>query len=126
MKIYSDRLTRTDVYNAFARARAEHHADIHIEDLSTWKPRKYSNGIEVHAGSISGTRAANKGSWRDTPLKAASWDDWGYVIAELYSIDPHARIGFYDNKADFIRKVHQDGANRKSDFAFLGVLECIS
>jgi hypothetical protein len=118
MKIYSNRLTEADVRDAFRMARTRHGADIYIEDIGTWQPRDYSNGVEVHGQSISGSKRTNRG----TGSRAASWDDWGYVIAYLYDIDPHARIGFYDSLADFIAKVHRY-PRKGSELPFLSIVE---
>jgi hypothetical protein len=127
MKIYSNRLTEADVRNAFRLARENHHADIYIEAIRSFKPRNYANGVEVFAESTAGKRAtghvpARATGPRDWYPRAASWDDWGYVIAYLFNIDPHARIGFYDSLADFIAKV-QRYPRKGSELPFLGVLE---
>ena len=61
---------------------------------------------------------------RDGYPRAASWDDWGYVIAHLFNVDPAARVGFYDNEADFVAKVRKY-PRKGSSLAFLGVLDTI-
>jgi hypothetical protein len=116
MKIYSDILTEKDVTDAFFTARTYPGVDIHIDAIRTWKPRKHAYGVEVWGASVSGRRSANG---RDA--RAASWDDWGTVIALLYNRDPHARIGFYDNEADFVAKVRQYQP-RGATLKFLDVL----
>jgi hypothetical protein len=127
MKIYSDKITEHDVRRAFTIARDDHHADIWIEDIRTWKPRKYLYGTEVFPRSHHGSRAtghvpARASGPRDGYPRAASWDDWGYVIAELYRIDPDARVGFYDSKADFISKVTKY-RRPESSLAFLDIFK---
>lgn len=136
MKIYSNVITESDVHRAFRAARAAHGADIHVEDITTWKPRHYKKetpkrtnyayGTEVFAESINGKMAtghvpARASGPRDGYPRAASWDDWGYVIAYLYNLDPHARIGFYDNEADFVAKVRKY-RRKGSSLPFLDVL----
>jgi hypothetical protein len=117
MKIYSNVLTRAAVEQAFAVARDISGADIHIESIRTWRPRDCTYGTEVWGASRHGRRAS-----AHNPLaRAASWDDWRYAIAWLFAIDPGARIGWYDSRADFEAKVRQwprDG----SRLPFLGVL----
>lgn len=117
MKIYSDHLTEHEVRLAFQRARLFSDADIHITDITTWAGRKYSNVLELHAGSINGRRQNNNNDGR-----AASWDDWGYVIAYLFRMDPAARIGMYDGFIDFGNKVLRY-RRPGSRLAFLEVLE---
>lgn len=34
--------------------------------------------------------------------KAATWDEWGIFIANLFKLDPDAKIGAYKTHADFI------------------------
>jgi hypothetical protein len=128
MRIYSDHLTQEDVRAAFGRARARG-CDIWIESIRSFKPRIGRYGTEVFAESHHGTKATGHVSAyasgpRDGYPRAASWDDWGYVIAELYNTDPHARIGFYDSEADFVAKVRQY-PRKGSELPFLDVLENI-
>jgi hypothetical protein len=140
VKIYSNVITQGDVVNAFAAARQYNHADIYIEEITTWKPRHYKKetpkrtnyayGTEIFAQSINGKVAtghvpARASGPRDGYPRAASWDDWGYVIAYLYNLDPHARIGFYDNEADFVEKVRKY-RRKESTLPFLQVLTNIA
>lgn len=129
MKIYSDIITRRDVETAFFNARMQHGQDIHIEAIRGWKPRRYAYGVEVFAESMNGNRAtghvpARATGPRDGYPRAASWDAWGYVIALLFNVDPHARIGFYDSEADFVDKVRK-WPRKGSELAFLEVLDNI-
>lgn len=126
MKIYSNTLTMTEVREAFKAARDIDGADIYMEDAREFTPRDgHAHGTEVFAESLKGTRAtghvpARATGPRDGYPRAASWDDWGFVIARLFNADPEARVGFYGSKADFITQVH----NRRngSTLAFLNVL----
>jgi hypothetical protein len=128
MKIYSDHITESDVIPAFVKAR-DNGADIYVEGgIKTWRPRNHANGIEVFAMSLDGKLASGHspiGSYsRDEVPRAASWDDWGLVIAFLFNIDPHARVGFYDNEADFVEKVRKY-PRKGSTLAFLDHLDNI-
>jgi hypothetical protein len=129
MKIYSDIITESDVRAAFTSARQENKQDIYIEDIRGWKPRRYACGVEVHAESLAGKRTtghvpARATGPRDGYPRAASWDAWGYAIAYLYNLDPHARIGIYDNEADFVEKVRKY-RHKDSELPFLDVLDNI-
>jgi hypothetical protein len=126
VKIYSNILTLADVRQAFKTARDVHGADIYMEEAREWKPRGYAHGVEVWAESMHGKRAtghvpARSPGPRDGYPRAASWDDWGFVIASLFNQDPHARVGFYDNEADFVKQVRQH-PHAGSDLAFLNTL----
>jgi hypothetical protein len=121
MKIYSNKITADHVRAAFADARDAHGADIWEDIERTWMPRAYGYGTEVHGYSINGRRYVNSGGWGGAFRRAASWADWGYVIAYLFKTDPDARVGIYDNEADFIAKVRRYQP-AGSSLAFLAVL----
>jgi len=127
MKIYSNSLDTADVREATIKARGNG-ADIYIEAIRNFNPRNYANGVEFWAESANGKRASAhapvSSGPRDGYPRAASWTDYGYLIAHLFNVDPHARIGFYDNEADFVKKVraHQP---RGGSLAFLDVLDNI-
>jgi hypothetical protein len=70
--------------------------------------------------SYTGTRKTQ----RDRDLRAATWDAWGYVIAYLFNKDPFARVGFYDNEADFVEKVRKYKP-KDMDALFLSTLDNI-
>lgn len=129
MKIYSNIITESDVRAAFTSAQVRN-ADIYIDgDIRTWKPRKEQYGTEVFAASRHGRAAtghvpARESGPRDDYPRAASWDAWGYVIAYLFNADPHARVGFYDNEADFVEKVRKY-RHKDSELPFLDVLDNI-
>lgn len=114
MKIRSDIITMADVRQAFAAARAGHGADIWIDESRTFKPRRYHYGVEVWAESMNGKRATGhhaigsvSGGEAQYLPRAASWTDYGYVIAALYNLDPDAQIGSYDSEADFVASVRR-------------------
>jgi hypothetical protein len=125
MRLYSDKIIQTDVVGAFMTARTQNGADIWIDSIRSFKPRRHSFGVEFWAESLNGTRASGHAAIapgpRDNYPRAASWTDYGYVIAHLFNIDPEARIGGYNSKADFVAKVHQ-WIPRGQSLAFLDVL----
>lgn len=127
MKIYSNTLTMTEVREAFKTARDSDGADIYVEDGREFRPRSHAHGTEVWAESMHGKRAtghvpARASGPRDGHPRAASWDDWGFVIARLFRADPQARVGFYASKADFIARVRKH-PRPGSPLAFLSVLD---
>jgi hypothetical protein len=115
------------VREVFAAVRANYGADIWIEGTpKTWEPREHAYGVEVFAESIRGARvtghvSARMSGPRDELPRAASWDDWGYVIAALFNLDPDARIGFYKSEAEFVEKVRKS-PRKGSSLPFLDIL----
>ena len=67
-----------------------------------FKPRRYERGFEFFLAGSSTYRAQH-----DREEFAATYDEWGIVIAELYKIDPDAEIAWYDNARDFITKTEK-------------------
>lgn len=121
MKLYSATLSKSDIAAAFKVAR-DHGADIHLDDYREWRARDGRYAAEVHAASLGGTRMAQH-TVDGIQSPAASWDAWGWFIAELYRRDPSARIGYYLNAGDFALKVLQaKRAGRKESAEFLRLL----
>lgn len=126
MIIYSNILTQHDVSEAFAQARSVHDQDIWLCDISSHPARDYGCAIKVfayshHGRAASAHRPIGSYSLEDVP-RAASWDAYGYVMAELYRIDPAARVGFYNSVAHFIDTCRADSKRKGSDVAFLDIL----
>lgn len=88
-------LTIGNVYDAAARANLRGQ-DIHAHEVVQGK----RGAITFYAYSLNGRYATG----RNDGERAATWDAWGYLIAELYNLDPRATIGPYKNATDFIQK----------------------
>jgi hypothetical protein len=126
LRLYSNIITPGDVYTAAATAVTCNDADVWIDEHRTFTPRaNYANGIEFWAHSTNGKVASGHRPVGSYPLddqpRAVSWSDYGYLIAHLFSLDPHARIGCYDSEADFVRQVREHPRKGQS-LDFLSVL----
>jgi hypothetical protein len=128
MRVRSNILTSGDVYDAAHRAREVNGADVYIDAIRDFKPRREAHGVEFWAYSLNGKVASAHrpiGSYSlDEVPRAASWTDYGYLIAHLFNKDPHAQIGHYDNEADFVEKV-RSYVPRGQNTDFLHVLTSI-
>jgi hypothetical protein len=113
MRIHSNVLTHEHLYDAMNAAKLG--ADgVFIIDSMVHGSRKRHHAIEVKLGANASRdrngkmrRPRNSGQYgsdRRDPAKAATYDEWGYWIAELYVIDPDAIVGPYDNAEDFHRQ----------------------
>lgn len=129
MKVYSDVITESNVYEAFRNARQNHKADIWEEDVRSFKPRKtsgFTHAIEFFASSMNGHRATGHRPIGSYPLdgedRAASWSDYGYVIAYLFKLDSNARIGRYNNLQDF-RDMIANYPRKGQSTAFMDILD---
>ena len=102
MKMHSDKLTADDLYVAAHRARTVHRQDIHVIDALDCGSRSRAHGVEFHCGSNHGRYARASGRGPDVGGRAASWDAWGWLIGELFRLDPDAIIGNYKGVTHFI------------------------
>lgn len=93
MRIHTDHLTTYDIHNAALVA------NVGILDFSVQGSR--SRGISMDVW-LSGSHYAAGQHDHETP--AATWDEWGVFLAELFKIDPDAKCGHYDGRDDFIAK----------------------
>jgi hypothetical protein len=128
VKLYSDTLNLHDVRAAFRTVRDRYGADIWDDGSRSFRPRnRYQNGVEFYAHSMDGNVPTGHrpiGSYSlDYVQRAASWDDYGWLIAYLFTQDPDARIGCYDGVQDFISQVEQNAPHRKSSAAFLELVK---
>lgn len=106
MKIHSNILTEQDIREAVPAGcyLAGHYA----KDGVTWASvhregsRKRQNGFTVR---LSGS---SKSTMHSLPDKAATWDEWGIFIAELFRRDPDAVCGRYASYDDFISKTRDE------------------
>jgi hypothetical protein len=98
VNLRSDIIDRDELTIAAVRAR-KRGADIHVHEISQTKGRGKRFSVTFYAYSFNGKRATNRGDGE----KAASWSDYGWLIAELFVIDPEAIVGSYKGVADFVR-----------------------
>jgi hypothetical protein len=128
MKIHSNILSEVHVMNAARKAR-DNGADIDVYDLSSHGSRKRNSRIDFYAKSENGKHASAHGGWGgsgNTTVRAASWSDYGYLMAELFRIDPNAIIGQYDGLDSFKDRCRSEWLRRRNmgdpcDIGFLNV-----
>ena len=102
MRIHSDTLIRRSFTNALTRASLD---DVWVEDYSEHRSTKRARGFEIRLGAEhkTGRRRRNSGKYGagDRWPMAATYDEHGAWIAELYRIDPNAIIGPYTSREQF-------------------------
>lgn len=104
MKIHTDTLTFRDFLDAFATSPGVEYGRLTIQGsrsrqkafdltlVSDGQPDK--DGTPRHRRPNSGVRGAGEAF-------AASYADWGRVLAHLFEVDPEALAGPYKGAADF-------------------------
>lgn len=105
MKLYSDTITRADLYAALP-------PDVGAEVRTIRNPRKRANGYVVSLEGLGDrhTRRKNSGNYGATSseeARAATWDDHGVWMAALFAIDPAMIVAGYDGRDDFEQQTRQ-------------------
>lgn len=115
MRLHTSALDWHTLHDALVRAKTAGHipSHVHIEHLAEYRSTKRSAGFEIRLGTYektkgdgrrwtnSGRRGANSDANYGTGLHAATWDEWGWFLAEVFDADPEAIVDRYDGQADF-------------------------
>lgn len=81
MRLHTDKITRADILNACARA------GVVANSLTQNGSRSRARAFDLYLEGSSNRQS----NGRDH--KAATWDEWGMVMADLYTLDPEAMWG---------------------------------
>lgn len=106
MRIHSDILTRGDILRA-TWTRGMTGVDAQTSGHGS-RIRRQATEVKL-TGTSNRRPNPGAGGREDDGSRAATWDEWGMVLAELFAIDPHALAGsasyaVYNGAADFHRK----------------------
>jgi hypothetical protein len=95
MKVYSDTLTRDDMLDALPKG-------VSLDECEPIQnPRVRTHGWNVRLRRWGSSRHVNSGNYGAGEQGAASWDDHGWWMAELFERDPSARIANWDGRESF-------------------------
>lgn len=98
MKIYSDILTRDDMLDALPKGvTLDECYPIH-------GARVRSQGWNVRLRRWGSNRNTNSGQWGAGEKGAATYDDHGWWMAQLFDRDPDARISWWNGRDEFNRE----------------------
>lgn len=98
MKVYSDTLTQADLREALPKG-----VTLAVLEIIS-NTRKRRNGWIV---SLSGS-SPYRSQMSEGGHRAATWDEHGLWMAELYRRDPNAVIGWYKTLDDFLTQTRQE------------------
>jgi hypothetical protein len=104
MRLYSDKLTEADIYDAARKTGV-----IVWECARFQRPRVRANGWNLY---LMGTSPYTS---QATGERAATWDEHGLWMAELYKRDPNLRVSWYRDLAHFVQVTRDErdcGYNR--------------
>jgi hypothetical protein len=102
MKIHSDILSPADFYTAI-----EDGSGVWVDELAERGSHSRKRAFEVRLAADpkpGRRRKRNTGQYGADSLTAATYDEHGFWMAELFRIDPDAIIAFYDGVDDFNRQ----------------------
>jgi hypothetical protein len=108
MKLHTT-LSREQIRTALRYAKIQDTVgtDIVISRIDSAVSRSHSHAYELMLGSCQKHRPDGKcrrvrvnGAY-DWERYAATWDEWGWFIAQIMKMDPHAKFGPYRNSHHF-------------------------
>jgi hypothetical protein len=102
MRLHSDVLTQRDLFDA-AMISGLHSRGAYVESVTLHRSRSRARGMEFRLASDRSNQYRNSGQYGAEVWgpKAASWDDHGVWMAELFDRDPNAIIGPYKGRDAF-------------------------
>lgn len=104
MKLHSNTLTDETVRQALRRAQAKGNVadDVYMVEFVPGGSRSRARRWEVQLGTNDKTSGPSKsrhyknsGQYGGGQIWAATYDEWGWFIAELFVADPEALFGTY-------------------------------
>lgn len=111
MILYTDTIARNDVWAALNRAKWNHKVTNDIDLVQFDGPnrsrnRKFSFKIQLGtydktSGPTKSRHYKNSGQYGAGDVWAATYDEWGWFIAELFAVDPDAIFGPYKGLDSF-------------------------
>ena len=116
MKLHT-KLSSHDVYDSMAvtKARGLMTKDVKFTQFIEQPSRSHPNGFLIQLGTHdkrsgpknsryyknTGKRGANSGRYEGYPMWAATYDEWGWFIADIFDRDPDAKFGHYTSQKRF-------------------------
>jgi hypothetical protein len=119
MQVHTDHLTAADLYGAL-KVTGLAARGVYLDSdraVSAHRSRKRHHRLNFYlvATDGHGRRWANSGQRGAGTDKAATWLEWGALIAELYHRDPDALVAYYGSASDFIAQTRRGPGNVKPD-----------
>lgn len=108
MRLHSDILNRGTIIDALQAAKAKGHVThgVQFYILDGHKSRSRSGAYEIQLGTAHKVKGDGRG-WKNSGTNgagdtyAATRDEWGWFIDELFEVDPNAVFGQYKGRDDF-------------------------
>lgn len=125
MRLHTDTHTWRSIHEALTKAQKAGHVAEHVElwICDEYGSRKKERAFEIRLGTYVKIKGDKRG-WTNTGKRganseangegiyAATYDEWGWFIAELFDADPDAIFGTY---------VRVDGFNTATDHKYTAI-----
>lgn len=112
MRLHTNTHTHTTIHEALDRAKANDliAQHVYLETCTEHGSRKKNRAFEISLRSYDkvegdGRRRPNQNTG-ERELWAATYDEWGWFIAELFDVEPDAIFGHYIGQAGFDDLTH--------------------
>ena len=113
MRLHTDHLTTSSLFNLMDAVKKDGDmaTHVHFDKLDEHGSRSRARAFEIHLGSDikikgDGRRWTNSGSRGAGGTYAATYDEWGWLIAAIFEADPNATFGQYKGRDDFHNQTH--------------------
>jgi hypothetical protein len=110
VRIHTDKIETLDIVQAKNTATLQSGGTVHLEELARRGSRRRARAFEVRLtgdGTLT-RRRINAGTSRDVDRfslpYAATWEQWGWFLVHLFTVDPDMVAGPYDGAEDFHRQ----------------------
>jgi hypothetical protein len=109
MRLHTNTHTITSLEDALRRAKGKGHVANHVV-LATLTPHGSNSrrqAFELRLGTAVKVKGDNRTFWNsgtrgaDHSWYTATYDEWGWFLAEVFDADPEAKCDRYDGRHDF-------------------------
>lgn len=96
-------MTKDIYFVQFAYENSRTHPNGYLIQLGTTDQHSLPSGKKRH---YKNRHYKNSGDHGSDTIWAATYDEWGWFIAELFERDPNAKFGYYSSRDDFNEKTN--------------------
>lgn len=109
MRLHTNTHTTATIEDALRRAKGKGKVEYHVvlQVLTPHRSNTRARAFELRLGTAVKVKGDKRTFWNsgshgaDTSMYSATYDEWGWFLAELFSADPQAKCDRYDGEAGF-------------------------
>lgn len=114
MRLHSNIITHSNIMDALKAAKKDGQVDpfVNFEILEERGSRSHTRAFEIQLSwdgdkiKGDGRRFKNTGKSGADSVYAATYDEWGYFISNLFGYDEQAKFGHYKHYDDFLSQTN--------------------